>query len=481
MGLEGDEIVIVTGTNIRGVDMGSLLPISVLGADEIELFGVNSGEELLDMLPEQGQNFFNEADNISGGVNSARGDVGAYNLRNVGTGNTLVLLNGRRMVNAAGFQTEEVGGSFVPVNSANSNVVPTFGLDRLEILKDGASAIYGADAVAGVVNNVLETDFQGFRLRARYGLYEHIDRSPAHLDAAWGTTFNEGRTSLSVHGTFFARNRVNAQEDPRWADADFRYRVPEGSPWEGNSNFRNNSANSLYGQFDLVASATSTGLRDVYTDRLGEFEVFPVGDARCQWDLNEHVCGAIDGQGTERYNLNADRDISRRAHALHRARLPQPCSRHRRQPHRELHRGDVLRLGQQHPAPSFGAVLLRETTRGAAELLQPLRPSRFAKPPAGFARGRPGRRPGNRNRQLSLRRGSAHRGRRRQLLSAAARAARRRPNGSGKALCSTPRPSAATSPAIASPTISWWRHWRIRPRPPTTHSAAAWTAIWSAP
>ena len=310
VGPEGEEIVIVTGTNIRGVDMGSLLPISVLDAEEIELFGINSGEELLDMLPEQGQNFFNEADNISGGVNSARGDVGAYNLRNVGTGNTLVLLNGRRMVNAAGFQTEEVGGSFVPVNSANSNAVPTFGLDRLEILKDGASAIYGADAVAGVVNNVLETGFQGLRLRARYGLYEHIDRSPAHLDAAWGATFNEGRTSVSIHGTFFARNRVNAQEDPRWANADFRYLVDEGSLWEGDSRFRRDSANSLYGQFDLVTSATSTGLRDTYTDRTGEFEVYPVGDVRCQWDLNEHVCGAIDGQGTERYNLNADRDIS---------------------------------------------------------------------------------------------------------------------------------------------------------------------------
>ena len=310
VGLEGDEIVIVTGTNIRGLDMGSLLPISVVGADEIELFGVDSGDELLDMLPEQGQNFFNEADNISGGVNSARGDVGAYNLRNVGTGNTLVLLNGRRMVNAAGFQTEEVGGSFVPVNSANSNVVPTFGLDRLEILKDGASAIYGADAVAGVVNNVLETDFQGLRLRARYGLYEYLEREPAHVDAAWGKSFNGDRTNLSIHGTFFSRNRVNAQEDPRWAESDFRYRVDEGSPWEGNTNFRNNSANSLYGQFDLVTSASGVGLQGMYTDRAGEFEVFPAGDSRCQWALNEHVCGAADGQGTERYNLNADRDIS---------------------------------------------------------------------------------------------------------------------------------------------------------------------------
>ena len=93
-------------------------------------------------------------------MNSARGDVGAFNLRSIGTGNTLVLLNGRRVVNAAGYQTEEVGGSFVPVNTANSNALPVYGIDRVEVLRDGASAIYGADAVAGVVNTVLKNDFE---------------------------------------------------------------------------------------------------------------------------------------------------------------------------------------------------------------------------------------------------------------------------------------------------------------------------------
>ena len=239
-------------------------------------------------------------------MNSARGDIGAFNLRNLGTGNTLVLLNGRRMVNAASYQTEQVGGSFVPVNTVNSNTIPVYGMDRIEILKDGASAIYGADAVAGVVNNVLDTDYEGFRVRARYGWYSRLDRAPVNVDFAWGSTFNGGRTNLSLMGSVQSRERISAQEDSRWADSDLRRLIADDSPWAGNNNFRNTSAHSNYGQFDRVARGRVDGL----TDNAGEFEVFPAGDSRCQWAINDSVCGAVDGQGTERYNLNALRDLS---------------------------------------------------------------------------------------------------------------------------------------------------------------------------
>jgi len=303
------EEIVVTGTHIRGADIGGMLPVSVFSADDIDAFGVDSGDELLELLPEQGQNFFNEAENISGGVNSARGDIGAFNLRNLGTGNTLVLLNGRRLVNAASYQTEEVGGSFVPVNTVNSNTIPVYGVERVEVLKDGASAVYGADAVAGVVNHVLQSDFRGFRVRARYGWYERLDRKPVNLDFAWGGDFNGGRTNLSVMGSWQSRGRVRADEDPRWATGDLRAFVDESSLWDGDTRLRNTSAHSLYGQFDVVPSASRSGVRHL-TDGAGEFEVYPAGDERCEWALNDRLCGAPDGQGTERYNLNGFRDVS---------------------------------------------------------------------------------------------------------------------------------------------------------------------------
>ncbi len=304
---EGDDIeeITVTGTQIKGVPMSGALPVSVVSVEDIEAYGIDSGDELLDFIPENGNNFFNEAENISGGVNSARGDIGAFNLRSLGTGNTLVLLNGRRLVMAPQYQTEEIGGSFVPVNTVNSNTIPVFGVQRVEVLREGASAIYGADAVAGVVNTVLKDDLEGFSIRAKYNDYDNVSRNDVNLTFEWGQDFNGGATNVGVFFNWYDRDAVNAQEDERWADSDFRRRLPENSPWASTTQFRNNSVNSLYGQYDMIGTSVPG-----YTDSRGEFETYPAGDARCSYDINEYICGAADGQGTERYNLNEFRDLN---------------------------------------------------------------------------------------------------------------------------------------------------------------------------
>lgn len=321
---EDDQIeeITVTGTQIKGAAINEALAISVFSEEDIEYLGVESGEELMDLIPENGQNFFNEAD-TAGGVNGARGDVGAFNLRNMGTGNTLVLLNGRRMVNAATYQTEEVGGSFVPVNSVNTNHIPVFGVDRLEVLRDGASAIYGADAVAGVLNTVLKNDFEGFTVRARYTAYDHMPRDDQALALEWGTALNGGRSHVGVFARYYQRDRVNAQDESRWADSDFRYRFDDTSPYSeasGSTIFRNNSINSLFGLYDIVPSiGSSHSLRqnDV-VDNLGEFNLYPLGDPRCVggYDIGNGIaCGREDSasRDTYRYNLNEHRDITSEA------------------------------------------------------------------------------------------------------------------------------------------------------------------------
>ena len=307
------EELVVTGSHIKGADVSGILPVSVFDSQDIEALGVDSGDALLDMIPEQGQNFFNEEENISGGVNAARGDIGAFNLRNFGTGNTLVLINGRRMVNAASYQTEVVGGSFVPVNTANSNTLPVYGIERTELLKDGASAIYGADAVAGVVNMVLKADLEGYKVKVRRYFYELVDRNNWVVNLEYGRNFNGGRTNIGIMGDFSTRDAIKSSEDERWANSDLRYLIPEDSPWfdDEDNRFRNNSANSIFGQFDIVE--TNLSRRDIYdtvVDRSGEFETYPIGDARCQWTINERVCGGRDGQGTYRYNINEVRDLS---------------------------------------------------------------------------------------------------------------------------------------------------------------------------
>jgi len=310
------EEVVVVGSQIKGASISSALAVSVVDATDIEVMGVESGDELFQLIPENGQNFFNEAENISGGVNSGRGDVGAFNLRNLGTGNTLVLLNGRRLVNSATYQTEEVGGSFVPVNTVNSQTIPVWGIERVEVLRDGASAIYGADAVAGVVNTVLKDDFEGFNLRFRHTEFDNIPGNRQTLTAEWGQTFNDGRTNVSVFANYYKRDRVRSVDDERWANSDFRDRIPEGSPWEGDTRFRNNSANSQFPQLDVLSSLPSDhSLRTSgLVDRSGELETYPLGDERCGYQLNDTTCAAADGQGTFRHNFNSafgtGRDLS---------------------------------------------------------------------------------------------------------------------------------------------------------------------------
>jgi iron complex outermembrane receptor protein len=298
------EEVLVIGSKIKGAKIKGALPITIMEASDIELLGIDSGDELLENMAENGMNLFNEAENISGGVNSARGDMGAYNLRNLGTGNTLTLLNGRRLVMSPGFQTEEIGGSYVPVTSVNSNLIPIGALQRVETLKDGASAIYGADAVAGVVNNVLKSDQQGIEIRAKIGAYDHFSRDDQTLSILYG--FNIGNSNVGVFFDYFDRGRIRADEDPRWILDDYRYLLPEDSPWYGDYRLGNTSINSLYGMFDM------SGTRTPYTDDDGEFDIFPLSNSLCSRSDSINTgfgtCTSPDGGSNIRYNNNADRD-----------------------------------------------------------------------------------------------------------------------------------------------------------------------------
>ena len=311
------EEVVVTGSQIKGAKITGALPVSVITGIDIEAIAADSGEDLLESIAEQGQNYFNEAEDASGGVNAARGDVGAYNLRNLGVGNSLTLLNGRRLVNSPGYQTELIGGDFVPTVSVNSNLIPVSGIERLEILRDGASAIYGADAVAGVINNVLQTDFEGLNVTARVSGYDHFSAEDTTITAKWGSFFNDGSTNVSVFFDHYDRDNINAQEDPRWGAGDHRPFVDDDSPWKTSTSFRNLSSNSIYGQFDMVSSSEHSGesYNHLWTDSNGEFEIFPLGDDKCTnrghplFDTGFGTCIAQDGNGALRSNFWGPTDV----------------------------------------------------------------------------------------------------------------------------------------------------------------------------
>ena len=241
------EEVVVVGSQIRGARITGALPVSVISSEDMESLGVDSGDELLDNIAELGQNTFNQNE-FSGGYNASRGDVGAFNLRDIGTGNTLSLLNGRRVITSPGYQTEPILGGTMPVMTTNSNAIPVNGADRIEILRDGASAIYGADALAGVVNTVLKSNFVGTNVRLKLSGYDHLSANDQKLSVQWGQDFNN--TNVSLYFDAYYREEIRGNEDPKWLEQDARVSPGlgkfEGTAWDDTS-WRNNNAASPYG------------------------------------------------------------------------------------------------------------------------------------------------------------------------------------------------------------------------------------------
>lgn len=298
------EEIQVIGSQIKGAKITDTLPVSVISAADVAVTGAASGDELFRSIPQAGFVAFNE-NSTGGGVNGARGDVNSINLRALGTGNTLTLLNGRRMVLHPGFQTENL----VPVVSANTNTIPAFGVSRVEVLRDGAAAIYGADAVAGVVNTVLRDDFEGITAHARYGFADNTGRQDLTLSARAGFEFNGGATHLSLFGSYYNRNRTAATEREFSATSDRRQAAELiGTPFEGDSQFRNLSINSPFGRFRA----------DVRIDELGDddFHVQPAsGDfaASCLVDRGDGVC--FDNGTSLEDPLRYDFDVRRTLHS----------------------------------------------------------------------------------------------------------------------------------------------------------------------
>ena len=246
------EEVVTVGSQIKGAKITGALPVTVISTEDIEGIGVESGDELFAELAEMGSNNFNQTD-FSGGYNASRGDVGSLDLRNIGTGNTLTLLNGRRLVQSPGYATEWVGGSYVPVSSVNSNLIPVYGSERIEILRDGAASIYGADAVAGVINTVLKDDFEGLTVRLRTNWYDSFEAQDNKVSIQWGKDLADG-TNVSVYYDGYIREKIRGAEDPKWVNGDLRRYLPSPTSNDPDGQFndttwRNQSASSIWGQF----------------------------------------------------------------------------------------------------------------------------------------------------------------------------------------------------------------------------------------
>lgn len=171
------EKIEVTGSNIKRIEGESALPVTVIKREDIEKTGVTTTADLLEKLQVNSGGTYN----LSQGVgDSGQPGFSGASLRGLGPNNTLILLNGRRIANYA------FNGAAVDVNS-----IPLSAVERVEILRDGASAIYGTDAIGGVINFILRSDYQGIE-----GSYykTNVDRGGGETEK-YGATVGYGNLS----------------------------------------------------------------------------------------------------------------------------------------------------------------------------------------------------------------------------------------------------------------------------------------------
>jgi len=188
-----DEVV-VTGSHIRGLN-NSTSPVTVLDRSYIESTGLSTTSALIESLP---QNFAltSQSGVLVPGVSQSSVQGSSINLRGLGEGTTLVLLNGRRM--ASGFIGSAVDISALPLSL----------IDRVEVLTDGASAIYGSDAVGGVVNFILRRDLNGSETQLRGGWADGVDEYRA--SQGLGTSWDSGNVLFSFE--YYKRSLLRANE-----------------------------------------------------------------------------------------------------------------------------------------------------------------------------------------------------------------------------------------------------------------------------
>lgn len=273
---DAPDVVVVTGTNIQGARINEALPITLVSEDDIAAIGGVDGEDLIRALPGQGGVAFRNDNNTTS--NDARGDVASINLRSIGSSGTLVLLNGRRFVNHPATQAE----LSTPVTTVNANALPVSGISRVEVLNDGASAIYGTDAVAGVFNTILDDDYEGVEVGARYltatgnGLYEQT------LSLKAGHNFNDDRTNITFSAEYSNRDGLFAKEIDVARSEDLRPLVV-GTSFEGDASFDNRATQSVWGQWTLRTTTATRVRRNgaFLTSAAGVFHIQPSTFAGC--------------------------------------------------------------------------------------------------------------------------------------------------------------------------------------------------------
>ncbi|HJR60387.1 MAG TPA: TonB-dependent receptor plug domain-containing protein, partial [Vicinamibacterales bacterium] len=255
--------IVVTGSRIRRVETETASPVFIVNREAIEASGVTTMGELLQQIP----TVSGAATNTS--VNNGGGDgASTIELRGLGEQRTLVLLNGRRMTGIADNGAVDV------------NLFPVNLIERVDVLKEGAGAVYGTDAIGGVVNFITRQDVDGLELTYDYGVTSESDGKRHSFGIAWGT--NGDRGNVVIGANYNQQDQISAGDRPFADEATYFY----GSVFAGGSSrtptgrIRFTDASPLHasngGQFDCAIAGGSWSVT-----KLPDVDGTSVDDYRC--------------------------------------------------------------------------------------------------------------------------------------------------------------------------------------------------------
>ena len=183
------ERIEVTGSRIKRADMESASPVSIITSEDMKIQGIANVADAL-------QNLTAQSGGLTAAVNNGGSGNATVDLRGLGASRTLVLVNGRRMVASGTGATSTV----------DLNTIPMSAVKRIEVLKDGASAVYGSDAVAGVVNIIMRDDFEGLEFDVQYGESSEGDGEETTLSTTFGISSDKG--NIVVNLGYYDRGEV---------------------------------------------------------------------------------------------------------------------------------------------------------------------------------------------------------------------------------------------------------------------------------
>ncbi|MEV4780178.1 TonB-dependent receptor plug domain-containing protein [Burkholderia sp. LMU1-1-1.1] len=286
------EKVIITGSNLKRIDTETSTPVQIMRREEIARLGVNSVKEALETLTAS-----NGALSDIGGSNSFAGGASAVSLRNLGKQSTLVLLNSRRVAPYALADYNEV--------FTNLDSLPLDAIERIEVLRNGGSSIYGSDAVAGVINIITRSDYQGVQARASYDQSlknQQFKTKTASITAGFGD-FEKDKFNVLANLEVFKRGEVIWRDvvddiNPAYGDK-FSAVAPKSGLMFGDRGAPSTYSypGNLIGQGAVPGCATVNSAGLCVYDRFSRFEAVPKSDR-----VNGLLSGKLNlGGGTEAF------------------------------------------------------------------------------------------------------------------------------------------------------------------------------------